>query len=86
MGTIYIHTKIVSGLWVPTETRVIDGFNKGTGHTYSIFIFEIEIEDSGLIGPTKLKNSFTNLFFSYPPISLELLIPQKWFTYQYLHK
>ncbi len=40
--------------------------------------------DSDLLGPTQLKNGFTILFFSYPPISLELLIPQKWFTYQCL--
>ncbi len=46
--------------------------------------------DSNLIGPTKLKKGFPILFFSCPPdpkkISLELLIPQKWFAYQCLQK
>ena len=36
---------------------------------------------------TEFKNSFTISFFSYPPpISLELLIPQKWFAYRCLQR
>ena len=42
--------------------------------------------DSSKIGPTKLRNSTILLFFTLPTlhISLELLIPQKWFTYNFL--
>ena len=43
--------------------------------------------DSSKMGPTKIKKHQNHFIFLYPPdsdISLELLVPQKWFTYQYL--
>ena len=43
--------------------------------------------DSSKIAPTQIKNSIIILFFiaSRPRTSVELLVPQEWFTYQYLH-
>ncbi len=43
--------------------------------------------DSSKMGPTKIKTQYPNfIFYALPTlyISLELLVPQKWFTYQYL--
>ncbi len=43
--------------------------------------------DSSKMGPTKIKKHQNHFIFLYPSdsdISLELLVPHKWFTYQYL--